>query len=152
MIFSSLDFVISIILFYHFFFTSVVPVFNFLSKSALSCCQRYLYLILGVKLCKHGLLPSKNIWYHRPSSKWCWALTHCGSLVIEHLDGEVCSLAMILKKLLSSVAFHYDQIEIFVSELGIMASSIDREIFILQMTAVVLHCSVWQMDMRFPFK
>lgn len=108
MIFSSLDFVISIILFYHFFFTSVVPVFNFLSKSALSCCQRYLYLILGVKLCKHGLLPSKNIWYHRQSSKWCWALTHCGSLVIEHLDGEVCSLAMILKKLLSSVAFHYD--------------------------------------------
>lgn len=108
MIFSSLDFIISIILFYHFFFTSVVPVFNFLSKSALSCCQRYLYIILGVKLCKNGLLPSKNIWYHRQSSKWCWALTHCGSLVIEHLDGEVYSLAMILKKLLSSVAFHYD--------------------------------------------
>lgn len=37
-----------------------------------------------------------------------YRLWMAGSLVIEHLDGEVYSLAMIPKKLLSSVAFHYD--------------------------------------------
>lgn len=43
----NLDFIISIMLFYHVIWTSILPVFNFLTKSAPLCCLRYMDLSLG---------------------------------------------------------------------------------------------------------